>query len=410
MPVVLYNVVGSPPCSFIRSLAKEIGIEITLKNIRLKNGDHLAEEFLKLNPFHRVPMMDDNGFVIYESNAIAFYLLRKYAPTCKLYPDCIKTRARIDQVLAAVSGNIHPNVATFFRPRLLQQSKPTTEEMNHFEQNVINGLEHLIGEAKFAVGDEYTIADLCLVGEVLVALENDSVDEKKFPKLTSYYERVKATLPYFEEIYAPNIDVIKRMWSQLNCRWSIQEENKKWNGAESETSSRPRSVNPFHKVPAIDDDGFVVYESNAIAYYLLRKYAPESDLYPTCIKTRTRIDQVLAAASSNIHPQLGAFFRPRYFQGTKPSSEEMKAFEENVLKNLENIVGDSKFAVGDKLTAADLCLIGHVTVGLECPCVDRVKYPKLSAYYERVKSVLPYYEEIFGPFTVQAKHLWEKLK
>ncbi|XP_037565980.1 glutathione S-transferase 1-1-like [Dermacentor silvarum] len=169
-------------------------------------------------------------------------------------------------------------------------------------------------------------------------------------------------------------------------------------------------VNPFHKVPAIDDDGFVVYESNAIAYYLLRKYAPESDLYPTCIKTRTRIDQVLAAASSNIHPQLGAFFRPRYFQGTKPSSEEMKAFEENVLKNLENIVGDSKFAVGDKLTAADLCLIGHVTVGLECPCVDRVKYPKLSAYYERVKSVLPYYEEIFGPFTVQAKHLWEKLK
>ncbi|XP_050029229.3 glutathione S-transferase 1-1-like [Dermacentor andersoni] len=169
-------------------------------------------------------------------------------------------------------------------------------------------------------------------------------------------------------------------------------------------------VNPFHKVPAIDDDGFIVYESNAIAYYLLRKYSPESELYPACIETRTRIDQVLAAASSNIHPQLGAFFRPRYFQSTKPSAEEVKAFEENVVKNLENLIGDSKFAVGDKLTAADLCLIGHVTVCLEFPCVDKAKYPKLTAYYELVKNTLPYYQEIFGPFTVQAKQLWDRLK
>ncbi|KAH7958399.1 hypothetical protein HPB49_001321 [Dermacentor silvarum] len=169
-------------------------------------------------------------------------------------------------------------------------------------------------------------------------------------------------------------------------------------------------INPFHKVPAIDDDGFIVYESNAIAYYLLRKYSPESDLYPACIKTRTRIDQVLAAASSLLHPQLGNFIRPRYSTGTKPSAEEVKAFEENVLKNLENLIGDSKFAVGDKLTAADLCLICHVTVDLEFPCIEKAKYPKLAAYYERVKSALPYYEEILGPFAAYGKNLWDRLK
>nr|QRE01768.1 glutathione S-transferase Epsilon 2 [Dermacentor marginatus] len=216
MPIVLYNVEGSPPCFFIRSLAKEIGLSLTLKNITLKNGDHLTEEFQKLNPFHKVPTIDDDGFVVYESNAIAYYLLRKYAPACELYPDCIETRTQIDQVLAAVSVNIQPHAAAFFRPCLLQQSKPTFEEELTFEVNVIKGLEHLIGEAKYAIGDQYTIADLCLIGEILVALENGSVDKNNFPKLTSYYERLKAELPYFEEIYAPNIEAIKRMWSELN--------------------------------------------------------------------------------------------------------------------------------------------------------------------------------------------------
>ncbi|XP_050029231.2 glutathione S-transferase 1-1-like [Dermacentor andersoni] len=215
MVIVLYNVVGSPPCFFIRSLAKEIGLNLTLNNIDLKSGDHLTKEFQKVNPFHKVPTIDDDGFVVYESNAIAYYLLRKYAPACELYPDCLKTRTRIDQVLAAVSGNIQHHAEAFFRPRFLDRSKPDDEDVLTFEGNVIKGLEHLIGEAKYATGDRYTIADLCLVGEILVALENGSVEKSNFPKLTSYYERVKAALPYFEEIYTPNVDVIKRMWSEL---------------------------------------------------------------------------------------------------------------------------------------------------------------------------------------------------
>uniref|UniRef100_A0A224YTY0 Glutathione s-transferase n=1 Tax=Rhipicephalus zambeziensis TaxID=60191 RepID=A0A224YTY0_9ACAR len=215
MPVLLYNLVGSPPCGFIRCLAKEIGVEMNLRDLDLAKGEHRSEEFLKINPFHKVPTIDDNGFIVYESNAIAYYLLRKYAPESDLYPTCIKTRTRIDQALAAASGSIHPNLGTFFRPRYFQGTKPSADEVKAFEENVINSLEQLVGENKFAVGDKITIADLCLIGHVTVCLEVPCIDKAKYPKLAAYYNRVKGALPYFEEIFGPVLVQINKVWERL---------------------------------------------------------------------------------------------------------------------------------------------------------------------------------------------------
>uniref|UniRef100_A0A023GG47 Putative glutathione s-transferase n=1 Tax=Amblyomma triste TaxID=251400 RepID=A0A023GG47_AMBTT len=215
MPIVLYNLNGSPPCGFIRSLAKEIGVELSVKTLDFAKKEHLSEDFLKVNPFHKVPTIDDDGFVVYESNAIAYYLLRKYAPESELYPNCLRGRTRIDQVLAAASSNIHANLGAFFRPRFFHNTKPTDEEVSAFEQNVCKGLENLIGDKKFAVGDKITLADLCLIGHVTLVIECGYVDKAKYPKLTGYYERVKSELPYFDEVYGPAVSAVKEALAKL---------------------------------------------------------------------------------------------------------------------------------------------------------------------------------------------------
>ncbi|KAK8770314.1 hypothetical protein V5799_013218 [Amblyomma americanum] len=214
MPLVLYNLVGSPPCGFIRSLAKQIGLELSIKNLDFANKEHLSEDFLKINPFHKVPTIDDDGFIVYESNAIAYYLLRKYAPESELYPNCVRGRTRIDQVLATASSNIQTHLGNFFRPRFFGHTKPTDEEVSAFEEKVCKGLEHLIGD-KFAVSDTITLADLCLIGHVTLCIECGFVDKAKFPKLAGYYERVKSELPYFDEIYAPIITAVKEILAKL---------------------------------------------------------------------------------------------------------------------------------------------------------------------------------------------------
>ncbi|XP_075539442.1 glutathione S-transferase 1-1-like [Dermacentor variabilis] len=215
MTITLYNIIGSPPCNFVRTLAKHLDIDVKLKNLDYINKEQFSEEYLKINPFHKVPAIDDDGFIVYESNAIAYYLLRKYAPDSELYPACIKTRTHIDQILSSLVTTIHSESGVFIGPRVYQKTKPTTQEITAFEQNVLRGLEHLIGEGKFAVGDTFTLADMALTARIIVPLENKFVDHSKFPKLTSYYDRVKREQPHFEEIYGPAINSFKQMFDNL---------------------------------------------------------------------------------------------------------------------------------------------------------------------------------------------------
>ncbi|XP_075539443.1 glutathione S-transferase D1-like [Dermacentor variabilis] len=215
MTITLYNLNGSRPCNFVRTLAKHLGIELKLKNLDAAKKEQFSDEYLKINPFHKVPAIDDEGFILYESNAIVYYFLRKYSPESELYPACIKTRTRIDQILSAVATTIHNAMIDTVHPIIRRKTKPTTEEITALEENFARGLEHLIGDDKFAVGDTFTVADMALAGRIPLVLENKFVNISKFPKLASYYDRVKREDPYFEEIYKPAIDKYKGQLADL---------------------------------------------------------------------------------------------------------------------------------------------------------------------------------------------------
>lgn len=215
MTITLYNWPGSPPCGFVLALAKQLGLQLSIKNLDLANKEQLSEQYLKINPFHKVPAIDDDGFIVYESVAIAYYLLRKYAPKSDLYPEDMKLRTHIDQAIAAICGTVHPQVADFFRPRILLKTKPRAEELTAYEDNVVKGMQQLIGDRKFAVGDRLTLADLAIIPQLALALEVTPIDLSKYPTLVSYYQHIKSQLPYFEELYGPAISHIKQGWAEL---------------------------------------------------------------------------------------------------------------------------------------------------------------------------------------------------
>lgn len=70
-----------------------LDIKVDLMPVDLFKGEQNSPEFLKLNPNHRVPVLEQDGFVLWESYAIMQYLADS-APGQTLYP--IDTRARAD--------------------------------------------------------------------------------------------------------------------------------------------------------------------------------------------------------------------------------------------------------------------------------------------------------------------------
>lgn len=84
---------------------------IQIRNVNLFQKEQLNEDFIKLNPQHTVPTLDDNGFILSESRAISIYLVEKHFPNGhSLYPKDVKERALINQRLQFDCGTLYQRI------------------------------------------------------------------------------------------------------------------------------------------------------------------------------------------------------------------------------------------------------------------------------------------------------------
>ena len=151
------------------------------------------------------------------------------------------------------------------------------------------------------------------------------------------------------------------------------------------------AVNPVGGIPALDDGGFIVSESNAILRYLAARERRD-DLYPADVQARAAVDEFLDRWSLTFRP---AFFRHespalgfvpgKGMLGGDPRLDELPAVVEAIaptLRLLDEIVDPSGFALG-RFTIADVAaapiLFRTTKTGL-----DLASYPRLSRWRETI--------------------------
>ncbi|KAJ8937362.1 hypothetical protein NQ314_011908 [Rhamnusium bicolor] len=108
MPLILYSVSDGPPSLAVRQALKYLELEHTLVNVDFGLGEHMTKEFADKNPQKEIPVLDDNGFFLGESNAILQYLAEKYGKDKTLYPEDPKARAIVNHRLCF-------NLSTYYR-------------------------------------------------------------------------------------------------------------------------------------------------------------------------------------------------------------------------------------------------------------------------------------------------------
>ncbi len=185
----LYNVAYSGNSYKVRLLLSHLGIPYEIIEVDILKGESRTPEFLKINPNGRTPVLDDNGFVLAESNAILAYL----AKGTKYLPDDRKKFALIFQWMFFEQYSHEPFIAT---SRFWLQHKPDSPEKTALVASKRDGgwaalkiMEEQLAKNDFFVGD-YSIADIALFAYTHVAHEGGfSLDG--FPKTRAWIARVK---------------------------------------------------------------------------------------------------------------------------------------------------------------------------------------------------------------------------
>ncbi|XP_030385380.1 glutathione S-transferase 1 [Scaptodrosophila lebanonensis] len=207
MKLILYGTETSPPVRAVCLTLRALGLEYEFRQVNMQAGEHLDAEFVRKNPQHTVPMLEDvpdgsaeEGQCIWDSHAICAYLVRKYGKNDALYPKEYFQRAIVDQRLHFESGVLFHS--GFKQLQRLVFKENATEIPKEKISEIHQGyelLEQFLSGNDYVAGAQLTIADFSIVSTIsTLHLTYAPVDGTKYPKLSAWLARV-ATLSYYEE-------------------------------------------------------------------------------------------------------------------------------------------------------------------------------------------------------------------
>ena len=100
----LYVLPPSPRAFKVIALKNHLGIECEMQLVDLSKGDQFTPKYIAMNPNSKMPVLEDDGFVLWESNAILLYLASK-KPHSGLWPAAPKDQADVLRWLAWESAH-----------------------------------------------------------------------------------------------------------------------------------------------------------------------------------------------------------------------------------------------------------------------------------------------------------------
>ncbi|XP_069345173.1 maleylacetoacetate isomerase isoform X2 [Eulemur rufifrons] len=195
---ILYSYFRSS-CSWRVRIAlalKGIDHETITINLIKDGGQQFSKEFQALNPMKQVPVLKIDGITIGQSLAIIEYL-EETRPTPRLLPQDPKKKASVRMISDLIASGIQPLQNLSILEQVGQENQLTwaqnvvTSGFTDYSRGLPTALERILQSTagQYCVGDEVSMADLCLVPQVANA-ERFKVDLTAYPTIS----RINKTL------------------------------------------------------------------------------------------------------------------------------------------------------------------------------------------------------------------------
>jgi GSH-dependent disulfide-bond oxidoreductase len=171
---------------------EELGIPYEVKPVNLAKNEQMAPEFLALNPNHKIPVLEDDGQVIWESGAILLHLGEKHDPAGKILPRDPRQRMAAIQYAFFQTGGIGPNLGRL-GSALRKPGEKNQEMIDIFTADVARlygVLERILSDGREYLAGVYSIGDIMHYPWLRFPLDMKSPDLMKHAHVVAWLERI----------------------------------------------------------------------------------------------------------------------------------------------------------------------------------------------------------------------------
>jgi glutathione S-transferase len=159
--------------SIVRWYLEELAIPYEFILLDMSAAEHLQSEFLKINPFGKVPAIVDGDFALFESGAILLYLNQKYS----------KTELSIEQQAIFAQWTLFGN-STLATGVFVEASRE--REL----PKLMPPLEAMLAKHPYLLGDKFSVVDVA-VGSILIYIPLMlKLDLSAYPAIVNYIDRI----------------------------------------------------------------------------------------------------------------------------------------------------------------------------------------------------------------------------
>jgi glutathione S-transferase len=199
MPVVLYGPAYSTYTRTARLALEEKGVAYDLREVDTLAGEGQTAEHLARHPWGKVPVLEHDGFSLYETAAIARYVDEAF-PGPALMPSDAKRRARVAQVCSVLDHyGWSPMVITIFVQRVvvpMRGGKPdqgAIDDAMPRAERALAAVEGLMDGEEFLIGGAVSLADLHLVPvlDYFARTEDGRAALGHHPRLSAWWSRME---------------------------------------------------------------------------------------------------------------------------------------------------------------------------------------------------------------------------
>jgi len=191
--IKLYDHPLSGNCYKVKLLMAQLNVEFVTETVDVFKGENKKDKFIGINPATKIPAIDDDGIIVWESNAILMYLCEKYSP--RLLPYDLQGRAEAYKWLFFNKTSVDPFLA---KARAILKFYPEDaqdlDELRKLQDEGLKSLKvidnHLEGKV-FFVGN-YSIVDIAYYPYIRLSHEG-KIDLVQFPNILEWIKKVETT-------------------------------------------------------------------------------------------------------------------------------------------------------------------------------------------------------------------------